>query len=153
MSPGDTIEAAIWITGDEPADLRARFEADVVEAIARETAAAGYTHGPVQFTEKHPLDDRVPEVPDHIQGSRVRLLVAEAAIVARRVVSPAGSFIANLDRRDLDRLRVLTRREAAKHGRTLTDAEADALIEEIGPEAAIDTLRRAVGDTLPRVVH
>lgn len=153
MRPGDTIEAAIWVTGDEPPELRARYEADVAEAIERETAAVGMAHGPVQWTEKHPLDDRVPPVPDHIQGSRVRLLVAEAAIVGPCVVSPAGSFVAQIEHRDLERLRLLTRREAAKHGRSLSDAECDELLEQLGPEAAIDTLRRAVGDTLPRVVH
>lgn len=153
MQSGDVIEAAIWITGDEPAEIRTRYEADVSDAIERETAAAGYTHGPVQFVEKRPGDERVPQVPDHVQGSRVRLLVAEALIVARRVESPTGSFVAQLERRDLDRLRALTRRQAAREGVTLTDAECDALIEQIGPEAAIDTLRRAVGNTLPRAVH
>jgi hypothetical protein len=105
----------------------------------------GFYHGPVSFTEKRPEEDRVPEVPDHIQGSRVRLLVAEAEVVGKCPESPQGSFIANLDRKDLVRLRKVTRRAHAKnhpHGEDMTDPEVDEIIERYGPDAALETLRR-----------
>jgi hypothetical protein len=145
MKLGDILEAAIWITGDEAPEIRARYEGDVRVSITRACEQAGVIAGPVQWIEKRPEDDRVPEVPDHITGSRVRLLVAEAAVVAQAPMNPAGSFVANLDRIDLERLRALTRRQHAREmPGTLSDEQCDEIIEAIGPEAAIATLRRTV---------
>lgn len=142
MKIGDVIEAAIWITGDENQSTRKRYEQDVCQAISDMSADARFEHGPVIFTEKRPGDDRVPPVPDHIHGSRVRLLVAESTVTGIAVQTPKGSFVANLEKKDLLRLRLITRMAAKSE---LTDDECDKIIEEIGPEAAVDTLRKNVG--------
>lgn len=139
LTLGEVIESAIWITGDESHELRKRYEADVTLAIADLCREHGVIHGPIQWREKRPGTDRVPEVPDHIQGSRVRLLVAEATVTELVPQSSQGSFIANLEKKDLDRLRALTRKAAKQN---LSNEQCDAVIESIGPEAAIDTLRR-----------
>ena len=139
MKVDDFIESAIWITGDESPLTRKRYEQDVNQAISDMCAEQGFEHGAVTFIEKRPGDDRVPSVPDHVQGSRVRLLVAEAKIIGRRVFTK-GSFVSNLDKKDLERLRTITRREAKK---VLTDEECDRFIEEYGPSAAVDTLRKS----------
>jgi hypothetical protein len=145
MNIGDYIESAIWITGDEPQELRVRYEKDVTEAIDYFCHEHKFIHSPITFIEKLPGADRVPPVPDHIQGSRVRLLVAESLIEAQLPDTPIGSFVANLDKKDLDRLRKITRRVYAKnYGRRLNDLECDEVIEETGPEAALDTLRRHI---------
>jgi hypothetical protein len=142
MKIGDMIESAMWITGDEPQTLRRQYERDVNNAITSLCEENGLEHGPVKFIEKHPSDDRVPDVPEHVQGSRVRLLVAETEIVGKRPLSSAGSFVANLEKKDLNRLRAITRRKwAERHWIVLTDEQCDECIEELGPEAALDTLR------------
>lgn len=142
VNTGDIIESAIWITGDESQSDRARYENDVVNAIDETCSTEGFEHGPVMFIEKRPGEDRVPPVPDHVQGSRVRLLVAESTVTGVAVQTPQGSFIANLEKKDLLRLRLITRNAAKK---MLTDEECDEIIEEIGPEAAVETLRKNVG--------
>lgn len=141
---GDIVESAIWTTGDESQATRARYEQDVLQAVADLCAEEGFENGPVIFTEKLPGSDRVPEVPDHVQGSRVRLLVGEAQIRNKLVTTSEGSFIANLDKKDLMRLRAITRNGFAKHnpGQAITDKECDQYIEQFGPEAAIETLRK-----------
>lgn len=145
MKIGDTIESAIWLNGDETLEQRQRFEHDVTHAIERVCRDEGLLHGPVTFIEKSPMDDRVPEVPEHIQGQRVRLLVGEAEIVAKRPEEKPGSFIANLDRMDLIRLRKLTREAHRKQNDGgLSDSQCDAIIEQYGPEAALETLRKGV---------
>ena len=142
MKPGDLIESAVWVTGDEPLTLRKRYEGDVGNAITCLCDENGFEHGPVKFIEKRPGDDRVPCVPEHIQGSRVRLLVAEAEIVGKKPLSSAGSFVANLEKKDIDRLRAITRRKWSEHHLVaLTDEQCDDCIEELGPEAVLDTLR------------
>ena len=143
MKTGDLIESAIWITGDESQSTRERYEQDVRQAIANLCAEEGFEHGPVTFIEKRPGDDRVPPVPDHVQGSRVRLLVGEAQILCKRVATSEGSFVANLDKKDLLRLRRITRTEWLKQhpGYVMTDGECDQYIERYGPEAAVETLR------------
>ena len=144
MKIGDVIESAIWITGDESPSTRTRYEQDVRQAIADLCAEEGFEHGPVTFIEKRPGDDRVPPVPDHVQGSRVRLLVCEAQILCKRVATSEGSFVANLDKKDLLRLRSITRKECLKQhpGHAMTDSDCDQYIERFGPEAAIETLRK-----------
>ena len=142
MKIGDVIESAIWLTGDESQEMRERYKRDVTEAIDYFCHENNFLHGPVTFIEKLPGTDRVPPVPDHVQGQRVRLLVAESTITAKAVVAPKGSFIANLDKHDLDRLRKITRRASMKVCmKILTDAECDEMIENLGPAAALDTLR------------
>ena len=141
MKIGEIIESAIWLTGDESEETRKRYEQDVTEAIDYFCHKNEFTHGPVAFVEKLPGTDRVPAVPAHISGPRIRLLVAESTITAKAVITPQGSFIANLDKHDLDRLRKITRRAGMKTRRILSDAECDDIIEKLGPATALDTLR------------
>lgn len=144
MNLGEVIESAIWLTGDESQELRKRYEQDVCQAIDDLCQEHAVLHGPVTFTEKRPGDDRVPPVPDHIQGGRVRLLVAESVVTEHAPQTSIGSFVANLELKDLTRLRKITRR----YRPGLTDQQCDEIIEELGPEAALDTLRRNVGVTV-----
>ena len=142
MQLGDLIESAIWITGDERKSIRDQCEQGVREAIADLCAEEGFEHGPVIFTEKRPGEDRVPAAPAHVQGSRVRLLVGEAKIVWYQLSSSTG-FVTNLDKKDLARLRGITRNAWLKSnpGHVLSDVECDDYIEQLGPEAAVNTLR------------
>jgi hypothetical protein len=143
MNQGDVIESAIWITGEETEELRQRFKSDVALAIAALCHDEGWLHGPVTFVEKRPGDDMVPPVPNHISGPRVRLLVAEAIVTDKALETSKGSFVANLDRKDLKRLREITRRKWSDHhsGEILSNDICDKWIEQLGPEAAIETLR------------
>lgn len=146
MKIGDLIESAIWLTGEESPEDRQRYEADVIEAMDYFCSKHRFIHGPVVFIEKKPGQDRVPEVPLHIiqpQTGNIRLLVAEAEIVGKAPETSIGSFVANLDKTDLERLRTITRQTRMKlHKQSLSDAECDEIIEEIGPDAALDVLWR-----------
>lgn len=145
MKLGDVIESAIWITGDESQELMDYYQKDVTQAIDDLCREHNVLHGPIQWVEKRPGEDRVPQVPDHIQGGKVRLLVAEAEVTEYAPVTSNGSFVANLEKKDLLRLRVITRRASKK---TLSDQDCDELIEQCGPEAAVETLRQYVGNTV-----
>jgi len=145
MRIGDVIESAIWLTGEEGQEMRRRYEADVTSAIDDLCHEHNLIHGPVQFIEKKPGQDRVPEVPDHIQGINVRLLVAESEVIASAPETSVGSFTANLEKIDLDRLRDITRQIHKRlNGTILTNSQCDEVIEELGPEAALSTLRQQV---------
>ena len=151
MKIGDTIEAAHWLTGEETVLEVEMHRARVREAMDVLCKQGGFRHGPVRFMELQPDSEGVPEVPDHIQGMDVRLLVGECEIIAKRQQIEKRSFLGELDRKDLDRLRRITRRAHAKYRprERLTDLEVDDIIEQLGPEAALDTLRKAVnGQTL-----
>lgn len=146
LTTGEVIQSAVWITGDEPQELRKRYEEDVTQAIDDLCREHGVLHSPIHWSEKLPGAEGVPPVPDHIQGSRVRLLIAEAVVTNQLApLSSSGSFIANLEKRDLLRLRVITRRASRQ---SLSNQECDEIIESLGPEAALDTLRRNVGTTV-----
>ena len=142
MKIGDEVENAIWLTGDEPEGMRKRYERDVIESIDFLCEDKGFYHGPVIFSEKRPGEDKVPPVPDHIQGQRVRLLIAEATITEKRPETSKGSFVANLDKKDLDKIRKMTREAYAKsYGTLIGNTKCDEIIEELGPESAVETLR------------
>lgn len=153
MKPGEVIETAIWLNGTETPELLSRYKQDCHECIRVMADEHKVLFAPLQFIEKKPGEDRVPPVPDHIQGPNVRLLVAEAKVVCNAPQIAARSFLYDLDPKDLERLRQITRRVHAKdqpREAPLTDAQCDAIIEEIGPQAAYDAVRKAV-DT--RVLH
>lgn len=143
MRIGDVIQNAIWVTGDESPEMRRQYEQDVSQAISDLCESEGFEHGPITFVEKLPGSDRVPTVPNHIHGSRVRLLVAESEVFGIRVLSGKGSFVANLDKKDLKRLRTITRRAWAKShpDDVLTNKQCDDYIEELGPQTAVDMIR------------
>lgn len=141
MKVGDKIETGIWLDGRETPQDRAEYERDVRQAIADLCADHGMVHGPVRLMELKPGDERTPAVPDHIQGPDVRLLAVEADIVGE--LSLRRGFIGDLEPKDLDRLRSITRAKwlAEYPWREPTLDELDAIIEEFGPEAALDDLR------------
>ena len=136
---GETVEHAMWITGEESPDIILFHKTNILDALNELCQWQGFTHGPVRFLVKKPGDDRVPQVPDHIQGQAVRLLIAEADITGRVVQVNPPSFIAQLELTDLNRLRAITRGAAR---RELSDTECDSIIEELGPNAAIEVLRK-----------
>lgn len=146
MKPGETLEVAIWMTGRETPEQIEAAEAAIARSFDATCAERNVKIGPVLFEEKRPGEDRVPQVPDHVSGPDVRLLVATAEIVARAPELKRYSFLAELEPDDLQRLRLLTRQAFEQHypGQTLNDAECDAVIELIGPESAMKTVRAAV---------
>jgi hypothetical protein len=143
VKPGDTVETAMWLDGTEPPELLARYRQDVLNAMLELARSQNLALTPIRWTEKRPGEDRMPEVPDHIQGPSVRLLVAEADVLACLENYDVGNFLAELEPRDLMRLHRVTRKAYAKQfpGRVrLTDRQCNTLINDLGPDAALASL-------------
>ena len=150
---GSYFETAMWLTGYETPEMLERFKRDCQAAMDFRAEQDDIIMSPLVFTEKAPGSPRVPQVPAHISGPNVRLLVAEATVIAHRNVAIPRSFVADLDRVDLMRLRERTRRahrSGNPQAKRLTDDECDAIIEEIGPDSAANVVRDAVND---RTLH
>ena len=148
IRPGDVLETAIWLTGEEPPDLKARFEKDLRASLAHMAEAEGIIIGPLMLTEMRPGEDRVPEVPDYIQGQDVRLLVGETKVIGRPFVNDDSTFATDLDAKDLERLRVILRRVHLSYNPgkpELSTEKCDEYINLNGPQAALDALREQVG--------
>lgn len=146
MKPGDVIETAIWMTGAEPEGMSERFEVDLRTALASMAEAEGVIIGPLVMTEKRPGEDRVPDVPDYIQGMDVRLLVGEATVIAEMFESE-GAFVADLEPRDLERLRTILQRVHQQYNPgkpELSVEKCDEYINRNGPDAALAALREQV---------
>ncbi len=131
MKIGELTECAIWIDGTESeAALRQwKIDCSFMMANAQEPRLK---LGPVTFEIKRPGEDRVPQVPDHIAGPNVRLLIATAEVVGFEPLH-RESFLNELSEADLMRLRKATRKA---HGKTLPDGVCDQIIERLGPVAA-----------------
>lgn len=135
---GSTVEGAIWITGSETRDMFEKFWRDINASIDELCDTFGLVHSPIRWYELIPGQDRCPQVPDHVQGPNVRLLVIEADIIAvAPQIATSRNFVNDLDKKDLERLRRITRN---KSPRPLSDIEVDNIIEEIGPMAALASL-------------
>ena len=139
---GQVFEAAGWFVGEPPEQMKADLRRQI--NLAAETH--GVVFGPVTFRVLAPGDERVPEPPKHLPRG-VRLLVAEAAVVAIGSGVAAQSFIADLDPIDLERLRTITRQAHRRHNPNapqLTDMEVDVIIDEVGRGSAMKALKAAV---------
>ena len=131
MKPGDTAECAIWIDGTESEAMLKQWKADVGFMIS-ETQQPKLKLGPVSFEIKRPGEDRVPQVPDHLQGPDVRLLIATAEVLGFE--TKLGSFLNEIEERDLVKLRKVTRKQYGK----MSNEQCDQIIERLGPLCARD---------------
>lgn len=148
MSIGMPIEVAVWLTGRETEHQMQAWKKDCEAEIGRFGLENGVMMSEAAYIEKRPGEDRVPPVPAHISGPDVRLLVCEATVLRpeTQIVKSTG-FVHDLDAKDLARLRKITRRAYAKTHpgqAALNDPECDAIIERVGPESALKTLRGGV---------
>jgi len=146
MKPGDTAEFSIWLSGEETEAQLHHFKDTIIPSVISKTEKQfKVVLGPPRFIIKKPGEDRVPPVPDHIKGIDVRLLVIEADVFPAplSVIEKRSGFIDDLTKQDRDRLRKLTKKTFAKYqpGNQLNDQQADAIIEFLGPDSAIATLR------------
>ena len=151
--PGAVIDFWFWADGSETPEVLAQFKADMQTAITERAKAHGVLVTPARYIEKRPGDPHVPDVPKHISGPNVRLVGCEATVIGDAQQLKVTSFLADLDPVDLERLRIVTRR-AHKHVNPdgslapISDEECDRVIEELGPQAAVDVIRRAVDSQL-----
>lgn len=145
---GQKIERAWWFRNELE-----RFvgEKKARTAVVRDAAAEGATVGPVTVETLKAGSPRISDPPE--QWRDAPCLVAWARVVAVSEPLVRESFIAGPDRRDLDRLRQVTRamhHKARPGDPPLSDAEVDAMIEGIGPKVGARMLKDAVDR---RIVH
>jgi hypothetical protein len=148
MRPGDTAEASWWLTGKELPEAVNKAHGMLSECIGEICSLAGVMHGAVTFEELPLADEEVAQfsrtygIPDWVNGPNVRLLRGTARVLG--YYERDTGFAHELDRKGLEHLRTITRREYARAhpGQRLTDIEADDYINEHGPDVALDQLRR-----------
>ena len=147
MKPGDKVELAFWLSGEETESQLHHYKNVDVPAMMKMTEKVNdVVIGPLTFTTKLPGEERVPKVPDHIHGPDVRLLVCEAQVgIGKRQVVPSPGFVFDLTKKDLERLRRITRKEhSVTHpGDRLSDANCDRVIEALGPDIIYKMLKNA----------
>lgn len=142
MNSGEVLQVGMWLAGTETADEINHYVDEIArEALRASAAENGMDIEPelnVEFMD--PNEDRVPEVPDGVQGPKVTFLVVEALVIDSVLsASPESLFAADLEPDDLRRLREITRRaykEAMPHAPRLSDGQCSTIINDLGPEAA-----------------
>lgn len=144
IHPGDMFEMAIWLNGEEtPENVKRWKEETCKNAVSDAEAEHNVIIGPVSFLIKRPGEDRVPQVPDHIKGIDVRLLVAQATVFAfKPTLNDGPGFIHDVEPNDLAVLRKATREAHSKRypGQRLNNKQCDQIINSLGPEVALKTL-------------
>lgn len=138
---GDTLELAIWLTGTETRQHIEQWRVDAPVMLTAPWPRFRIELSPLRWTIKRPGEDRVPPVPVSISGPDVRLLVAEADVTALGDIPRDRAFVGDLDKRDLAKLRKITKRALSKSGRVISDEIVDTIIEKLGPDSAARALR------------
>ena len=148
MRHGDIIEIALWLDGTETDYQLAHWRGIVCVDTARaEAHKFNLEVGPFTFVEKQPEEDHVPKVPEYISGPNVRLLVGNAPVRSKKpLILKESGFVEDLSYEDREKLRASTRRVLAKRhpADTLSDRNCDQVIEMLGPEVALKTLREGI---------
>lgn len=147
IQAGEVIEFAIWANGAETSEMVAMFESDLRVGLAEIADQYGVIIGPLLMRELRPGEERVPPVPSHIHGPDVRLLVGEATVIGE-VFQSEGAFVADLEPKDLERLRTILRRVHAawNPGKPeLSVEKCDEYINRNGADAALAALQDQVG--------
>ncbi len=145
---GQRLEYSLWYNAAKCLDGISEFGDQCVEPMINQCASYGFKCGEPTFSVLKPGDPRVPEVPFWLRmesGALPRLLVAEATVEVLPSSERAGGLVYDLDRKDLERLRAITRRVHKKyypHSPVFTDEECDTMINSMGEEVVLDTLRQ-----------
>src|SRR5260370_789496 len=100
MKPGDLAECAVWITGTESEAMLRQWKADCSYLISRSNGEPFLKLGPVSFEIKRPGQDRVPQVPAHVSGPSVRLLIATAEVLGFELTKRSSFVDQNLGSRN-----------------------------------------------------
>jgi hypothetical protein len=134
---GEVREAAMWC--HVSALKRGMMDVGAIFDLDR---SDGYEFGLISWEVLRPGEGVAPACDS--AAPTLRLLVGRAKVTAE----PArGTFLAELDKVDLNRLRKLTReahRAQCPWARPMRDTEVDDVIEEFGPKAAEGALRELV---------
>ena len=147
--PDNELEIAIWYDANEHLDPINSCSESIKDLLEIMCTKRKVIRGGVSYEVLYPGDDRVPPVPhwlENINGVVPRLLVATSEIVSSGQQEPIG-IIGDLDKKDIARLRIITRRahhRSYPHDTRLADHECDQIIDKLGLEVVMDQLRSNV---------
>lgn len=139
-----TYEAALWFNGANPED-KALAKRGIKDALKIIAVNEGYELGPVRWLDLPPDHSILAVEPPKEFKRGARCLVGEAnGRPMNHIVTPVSGFTHELEAKDLQALRERTRlahRGYYPVAEVLTDAECDEVINELGPETALECLR------------
>ncbi len=147
--PSNEIEFAIWYDASEHLDPINSCSESIKDALDAICTNKNVGHGEISYEILKPGDDRVPLVPrwlEIITGAIPRLLLATTKTTSSLHKGPTG-IIGDLDKKDIARLRAITRRVHRKSypkTTSLTNQECDRIIDQIGMEVVMAQLRSNV---------
>ncbi len=142
---GSELEFALWYDANEHLDPINSCSASIKDTLDIICAKNKIIHGNINYEILKVGDDRVPLVPrwlEVIDGALPKLLVATTKITGNDRQESMG-IIGDLDKKDVVRLRVITKRQYHKvypKDNPLTDHECDQIIDKLGLEVVMDQL-------------
>ncbi len=150
----EELEVAIWYDANEYVDPIKSCSESIRDMIDIMCAGTKDTHGDIDYKILKPGDDRVPSVPRWLEktdGATPRLLVATTKTQLMSSVSSVNqelpNIIGDLDKKDIARLRFMTRKAHHKsypRDSPLTDPECDQIIDKLGLEIVMEQLKSSV---------
>lgn len=147
----EVLEIAIWFNAAKIFDPLERFGETIKEALAVTSKQRNAVHGDITHDILKPSDDRVPPVPnwlENIKGCVPRLLIVYTPIKNKSSVTKTiPDLVADLDKKDLGRLRAIVRhahQKAQPNTTLLSNIECDEIINKCGMETVMEELKNSV---------
>lgn len=149
MNGNDTeLEFSLWYDENGSSDPIPAAREMIDEVMKEFCTRKKLIHKSSEYAILKPGDDRVPEVPKwlaDIPDVKPRLLLATVTVSPQ--VVKYNTIVTDLDKKDLARLRYITREAYRKSNPglpDLTDQECDDYINELGMEVVLDQLRSSI---------
>ena len=140
MKIGDILEpASMWYNADHPKEKEAA-ERGIESVLTMMAEEDNVVIGPIEWETLDPMSPRLPEPPGIFQGT-IRCRVGYAYVVAHK--ETGYSMSGDLSDEDRETMRIATRKKWAQvHGEILSDEDCDKLLDQVGPEAAAETIHQ-----------
>ena len=145
IEPGRELEIAIWYDANKYLDPMNSCDESIKDMLDIVCAKNKVVRADIDYEILKPGDDRVPPIPrwlEIVDGVVPRLFVATAKIVSNVHQEPIG-IIGDLDKKDIIKLRFITKREYHKvhpNSTPLTNHECDQIIDKLGMQIVLDQL-------------
>jgi hypothetical protein len=142
---GDDLELSVWYNADKPGEA-ANAEKAIYKAFILTEDQHDLRVGTVDFEILTYGEERVPAPPPEYKGTPTLMIGTATVIkVLNTLMSGDVGFTQDVDEEDLTQLRAITQ-EAYLGGQPpgtapLTNEQLDKVIDEVGPETAVKSLR------------
>ena len=154
MQNGDTAQLARWFCAEDGEDAKKDWYRKGCREHMKESADAyGVVLGGLTFYELEPGEENAGFPPDDRSGTDWVLVVAEAEVVGQKPIVARKTFVQDLEFKDLQTLRSITRTAYARYNPASNLFLSDEACDEIIEGLSHDVIEKMIVDSYHATKH